>query len=224
MAEVDAAHVTLFPRAANVSERALSACARDVSLAGALDHPNIGRALDVGRLDDGTPFIAMERLRGETLKELLDRRGPLGIAEARAVVLGVTAALSAAHAAGLAHGHLRPEHVFLVEGDVASIKLLNFGVRHLFKKARWRRVRKARRTFSPLDDQRALMSLARAMLSVSPAAQAARPRAPEEPRRAAMVTWMVAVFVTAGVLIVGGWLSERAASRPHPAPTPSHVR
>jgi hypothetical protein len=146
MAEVDATDVKVFPGAAGASERALSACARDVSRAAALEHPNIGRALAVGRLEDGTPFITMERQRGETLKELLDRRGSLPLAEVRAVVLGVTAALSAAHAEGLAHGDLRPENVFLVDGDVSSIKLLNFGARHLLRRARWRG---ARRLLSP---------------------------------------------------------------------------
>lgn len=211
MAEVDAAHVKLFPGAARVSERALSACARDASLAAGLEHPNIGQALGVGRLDDGTPFITMARQRGETLKELLDRRGSLRLAEARAVVLGVTAALSAAHAAGLAHGALRPENVFLVDGDVASIKLLNFGARHLSRRARWRRVRSARGGFSPLDDQRALTSLARTMLSGAKS-PLPRPSKGTQPRRAAMITWIVAVIVTAGGLVVGGWLSERRAS------------
>jgi serine/threonine protein kinase len=224
MAEVDATDVKVFPDAARASERALSACARDVSLAAALEHPNIGRALSVGRLEDGTPFITMERQRGETLKELLDRRGCLNLAEARAVVLGVTAALSAAHAAGLAHGALRPENVFLVDGDVASIKLLNFGARHL-QQERWRRAR-SRRGFSPLDDQRALMALARTMLSGTPAAK--RPQALPwkdfQARRAAMITWIVAVFITAAVLIVGGWLLERGASMPRPAPAPRRVR
>jgi serine/threonine protein kinase len=220
MAEVDATDVKVFPGAAGASERALSACARDVSRAAALEHPNIGRALAVGRLEDGTPFITMERQRGETLKELLDRRGSLPLAEVRAVVLGVTAALSAAHAEGLAHGDLRPENVFLVDGDVSSIKLLNFGARHLLRRARWRGARSARGAFSPLDDQRALAALARTMLSGAPAAKRARARSRKGalPRRAALITWIVAVFVSAAVLIVGGWLLERGATMPRPAP------
>lgn len=213
--------VKLFPGAARVSGRALSACAREVSLAARLDHPNIGRGLGVGRLDDGTPFIATERLRGETLKELLARRGRLGVAEARAVVVGVTAGLSAAHAAGLAHGTLHAENVFLVDGEVASIKLLNFGARHLSKRGRWPRARFARGAFCPLDDQRAVKLLARTMLSGAPGASEERVT---KGRRAVMIAWMIAVSVAVGVSVLGGWLSELGPTMSRAAPALGHVR
>lgn len=164
--------VRLFPAATRIGERALAALVREVALAAALDHPNIGRVLGAGRLNDGTPFLAMQRLEGETLKELLDRRGPLNAAEAHAVVVGVTAGLAAAHAAGLVHGTLRLEDVFVVEGDLAHIKLLNFGARHLVKQ---RRSRAGQADASPAGDEGALALLVKAMRR-PPRARASRSR------------------------------------------------
>jgi hypothetical protein len=166
--------VKLFPAATRIGERALAAFGREVALAAALDHPNIGGVLGAGRLNDGTPFLAMQRLQGETLKELLDRRGPLSAAEAHAVVAGVTAGLSAAHAAGLVHGTLRLEDVFVVEGDLAQIRLLNFGARHLAKQKRSKPGQGQLADAPPPGDEKALASLVKA-LRRSPRASTSRP-------------------------------------------------
>lgn len=171
--------VRLFPAALRIGERAFSAFGREVALAAALDHPNIGRVLGAGRLPDGTPFLAMQRLEGETLKELLDRRGPLSAPETHAVVAGVTEGLSAAHTAGLAHGTLRLEDVFVVEGDLAHIKLLNFGARHLAKRKRTRTGQGQLADASPPGDEGALASFVKALRG-PPRARASTSRPPSK--------------------------------------------
>ena len=69
-------------------------------------------------------FIAMELLEGEALAERL-RRGPLSVAEALPIGLGMLAALAALHARGIVHRDLKPSNVFLT---AHGVKLLDFGL------------------------------------------------------------------------------------------------
>ncbi|MCA9605244.1 MAG: protein kinase [Myxococcales bacterium] len=93
---------------------------------GTLGHPNIARAFDFGRTEDGAPFIAMELLSGRDLAAVLAAEGPLPVARSVAIVDQIAAALGAAHEAGIVHRDVKPENVFLVEGDV--VKVLDFGI------------------------------------------------------------------------------------------------
>src|SRR5204862_1379064 len=74
--------------------------------------------------DQGQLFIAMELLEGEVLGDRL-RGGPLNVAEAVRIGLGILAALSALHARGIIHRDLKPSNVFLTPHGV---KLLDFGL------------------------------------------------------------------------------------------------
>lgn len=96
----------------------------------AIDHPNVVRALDVGRAPDGSPYLVFERLRGRDLEQLLRERGSLGVPEAVRILRAVSDALQAAHARGIVHRDLKPANVFLEEpGDVP--KVLDFGISKL---------------------------------------------------------------------------------------------
>lgn len=98
---------------------------REARAAAAIGHPNIVRVLDAGQTEDGTAFLAMERLDGETLEERVER-GPLSIDEAVTVVGDVLDALGAAHDAGIVHRDLKPGNVFLT--SAGEVKLLDFGI------------------------------------------------------------------------------------------------
>ncbi len=98
---------------------------REARLAARLAHPNVVRVFDVGE-DDGRPFIAMEYVEGETLAELVARRGPLPAAEAASLGVQACAGLAAAHAAGLVHRDVKPQNLLL--GTDGVLKLGDFGV------------------------------------------------------------------------------------------------
>ena len=98
---------------------------REARLAARLAHPNVVRVFDVGE-DAGRPFIAMEYVEGETLAELVARRGPLPAAEAATLGVQVCAALAAAHAAGLVHRDVKPQNLLLSSDGV--LKLGDFGI------------------------------------------------------------------------------------------------
>jgi hypothetical protein len=90
-----------------------------------IPHPNICRVLDSGRADDGTPWIAMELLEGESLEARL-ARGPLSPTETVGLAVQVCRGLSAAHGAGIVHRDLKPSNLFLCRDG--TVKLFDFGI------------------------------------------------------------------------------------------------
>ena len=94
-------------------------------------HANIVDIFAFGTLDDGRSYLIMEWLQGETLFERLDH-SKLSAVEAISILIPLTRALDAAHAAGVIHRDLKPENVILVpEDDTFRVKLLDFGIAKL---------------------------------------------------------------------------------------------
>ncbi len=88
-----------------------------------LNHPHICTLHDVGQYD-GTDFLVMELLEGQTLAERL-KRGALPLRELLPVAAAIADALDAAHSAGIVHRDLKPGNIMLTAGGV---KLLDFGL------------------------------------------------------------------------------------------------
>jgi serine/threonine protein kinase len=98
---------------------------REARLAARLSHPNVVRVYDVGEAE-GRPFIAMEHVDGESLAELISRRGRLPAGEAAALGAQAARALAAAHDAGLVHRDVKP-HNLLLDRE-GTLKLGDFGI------------------------------------------------------------------------------------------------
>ena len=96
---------------------------REARAASALDHPHICAVYDVGQ-QDGTAYLVMELLAGESLQERL-RRGALPIAEALARGVEIADALGRAHREGIVHRDLKPGNVMLTRDGA---KLVDFGL------------------------------------------------------------------------------------------------
>jgi serine/threonine protein kinase len=103
------------------------AFAREAALLARLAHPNIVALYDHG-VDGDTPFLVLERLRGEGLDARL-ARAPLAPTDVIAIAVEVARGLAHAHAAGVVHADLKPANVFLC--DDGAVKLLDFGLAQL---------------------------------------------------------------------------------------------
>jgi serine/threonine protein kinase len=101
---------------------------REASAAGQLHHPSIATVYDVGHTEDGTPFLVMEHVKGETLGELLAREKP-SPAEAIRIARDVLAALSFAHAQGIVHRDVKPSNIMVTAERRA--KIMDFGIAHV---------------------------------------------------------------------------------------------
>jgi serine/threonine protein kinase len=91
---------------------------------GALNHPNILAAYDVGT-HDGAPYLVAELLEGETLRERMDA-GRLPLSKALELARQVASGLAAAHAKGITHRDIKPENLFVTTDGRA--KILDFGL------------------------------------------------------------------------------------------------
>jgi serine/threonine-protein kinase len=93
-------------------------------------HPGVVEVLDGGVLDDGTPYLVMERLDGRSLEGLLTTRGKLSSDETVAMALQVCDALEAVHAAGVVHRDLKPANLLIVRDREGKerVKLVDFGI------------------------------------------------------------------------------------------------
>jgi len=98
---------------------------REARAVAQLSHPNIVTVIDRGE-SEGRQFIVFEYIDGENLKELLDREGPLPVADALELTLGIARALSFAHEHGLVHRDVKPQNVIL-NGD-GRPKVTDFGI------------------------------------------------------------------------------------------------
>lgn len=103
---------------------------REAEVSAAVRHPGLARVLDVGVLGDGSPFLVMERMRGESLAWILARHRRLPPESAVRILLDVLQILGAAHDRGFTHRDVKPEHVILCRNrrGQLQVRLLDFGV------------------------------------------------------------------------------------------------
>lgn len=95
-----------------------------------ISHANVVDIHDLGVSKQGVPYLVMELLRGETLQDVIDTRGPLAAGYACELFMQVLAGLSAAHAQGIVHGDLKPGSVLVTHPrpDRPLVKVLDVGV------------------------------------------------------------------------------------------------
>ncbi len=100
---------------------------REANLLADLRHPGIVSYITHGRMEEGTPYLVMEWLDGEDLSTRLDRQR-LTPAESRIVLERAAEALAVAHQRSIVHRDLKPSNLFLRDGDISRLTLLDFGI------------------------------------------------------------------------------------------------
>ncbi|MEM6957974.1 MAG: serine/threonine-protein kinase, partial [Myxococcota bacterium] len=105
---------------------------REAEAAGALNHPNIVQVSDVHIDPEGTSYLVMELLEGESL-DAIARREPLSEERLLSMMRQVADALDAAHTAGIIHRDLKPANLFVTRTSALGevVKVLDFGVAKL---------------------------------------------------------------------------------------------
>jgi hypothetical protein len=119
--------VKLIATDATPSPERLRRFETEARAAARLAHPNVVTVHDVGS-HEGHPYLVLELLEGETLRETL-RRGVPPLRDAVAWALEVSRGLAAAHERGIVHRDLKPENVFLTTDG--RVKVLDFGLAKL---------------------------------------------------------------------------------------------
>ena len=103
---------------------------REARAAARIQSEHVVRVIDVAALPDATPYMVMEYLEGEDLRQLLDRRGELAVDEAVGHILQACEGLAEAHAVGVIHRDLKPSNLFLARKPSGQVvlKILDFGI------------------------------------------------------------------------------------------------
>jgi Leucine-rich repeat (LRR) protein/tRNA A-37 threonylcarbamoyl transferase component Bud32 len=102
---------------------------QEARAASSLQHENVVVVHDCGVTASGRPYMVMEYAPGETLAELLRRKGNLSVAEALPIFVQICAGVDHAHSKGILHRDLKPSNIVLVDsGTSLKAKILDFGI------------------------------------------------------------------------------------------------
>lgn len=106
---------------------------REARAAASIEHNNVVAIYDVDFLEDGRPYIVMQRVDGHSLSNELDDYGPLEPARVLPRFCRTLAALAKAHDIGIIHRDIKPANILLTDpgSDEEELKLIDFGVAHL---------------------------------------------------------------------------------------------
>jgi eukaryotic-like serine/threonine-protein kinase len=119
--------IKVLPQAFAADAERVRRFEQEAKAASALNHPNILAIYDISA-HDGAPFLVMELLEGETLRERL-RSGPLSVRKALDVAMQCARGVAAAHEKGIIHRDLKPANIFATNDG--RVKILDFGLAKL---------------------------------------------------------------------------------------------
>ncbi|MCG8422385.1 MAG: serine/threonine protein kinase [Proteobacteria bacterium] len=129
----ESAAIKLLRPESSANPRLVQRFLREVAIAASLDSLHVVRVLEVPAEDSRVQYLAMERLRGQSLAEILQIRSRLDVDEVVELLGQIGAGIAAAHRAGIVHRDLKPQNVFHHRQEKSQYiwKVLDFGVSKL---------------------------------------------------------------------------------------------
>ena len=103
---------------------------REAANASRINQPNVAAIYDFGETDDGTLYLAMEYVEGETLSAVLRREGPFSPKRAAEITGQIADGLTAAHTLGIVHRDLKPDNILVTKSHDGRewVKIVDFGI------------------------------------------------------------------------------------------------
>jgi serine/threonine protein kinase len=122
--------VKVLSESFSAGEQAVLRFEQEARAAGALNHPGLVTIFDVG-MTDGAPYIVMELLEGQTLRDAIGDLDPVALPLKKAIdfAIQIASALAVAHEKGIIHRDLKPENLFITSDG--RVKILDFGLAKL---------------------------------------------------------------------------------------------
>lgn len=112
------------------NEKAILRFERESKITAQISHPNVVSVFDVGFLEGKRPYLVMEFIKGQTLRESLEYNGPVPLAVGAMIMIQICRGLQEAHNLGIIHRDLKPENILLQERRDRPdwVKILDFGI------------------------------------------------------------------------------------------------
>jgi eukaryotic-like serine/threonine-protein kinase len=119
----------LLPDALQIPE-VVGRFSREAKAAAKIKSEHVARVIDVGQLDNGSPYMVMEYLEGRDLSDWLKTAGPMAVEQAVDFILQASEAIAEAHSVGIVHRDLKPANLFCIKraDGLLCVKLLDFGI------------------------------------------------------------------------------------------------
>ena len=102
---------------------------REAKAVAKMHHPNVVNVFDLGHHTDGSPYIAMELLKGHDLQKAMRTPPPMTLDRKVGIIVQVLAGLAHAHQQGIVHRDIKPANVFINQDS--TVKIMDFGVARL---------------------------------------------------------------------------------------------
>lgn len=122
--------VKLLNESASSDSKAAQRLYTEAHAASAVGHPNIVEVYELGQTYNGTPFLVMELLEGQSLADVLQLLGKLDPGYGVDIIAQILSALAAAHEKSIVHRDLKPQNIFLCPDAIGGtkVKILDFGI------------------------------------------------------------------------------------------------
>ncbi|MBY0357367.1 MAG: serine/threonine protein kinase [Candidatus Obscuribacterales bacterium] len=125
--------IKLMHRNLPSQETALKRFEQECKVTAKIDHPNVVSVFDVGTFEAKRPYLVMEFIQGESLRDLMERERSPEMQNVLRTMSQICAGLQAAHAEGIIHRDLKPENIMLRQDQDRPdwVKIVDFGIAHL---------------------------------------------------------------------------------------------